>query len=48
MEKETVTISKAEYKELLKDQKFLICLQDAGVDNWDGYDFAIALMNEEE
>ena len=37
---EMVTITKAEYDELVKDQKFLIALQAAGVDNWDGYEYA--------
>lgn len=37
---DTVTISKVEYQELIQDQKFLRCLEGAGVDNWDGYDFA--------
>jgi hypothetical protein len=38
---EMVTITKKEYDELKKDQYLLICLQGAGVDNWDGYDFAM-------
>lgn len=41
MSEETVTISKAEYEELLNDSLFLGCLKSAGVDNWDGYDDAI-------
>ena len=44
---ETVTISKEEYDSLLEDQHMLQCLQGAGVDNWDGYDLAIEMMNEE-
>jgi hypothetical protein len=44
---ETVTISKKEYESLLEDSEFLSALQGAGVDNWDGYDYAIELMNEE-
>jgi hypothetical protein len=45
---ETVTISKKEYEELLEDQKMLIALQNAGVDNWVGYDYAKDLFNEED
>jgi len=41
-----ITISKEEYEELLKDQKLLQCLQGAGVDNWEGYDYAIEMMEE--
>lgn len=44
---ETVTISKEEYDSLLEDQHMLQCLQAAGVDNWDGYDLAIEMMDEE-
>ena len=47
MEK-TITISKKEYEELLKDSQFLDCLRGAGVDNWDGYDHAMEMMKEME
>ena len=36
-----VTISKKEYECLLEDADLLRCLQDAGVDNWEGYDHAL-------
>jgi len=45
---ETITISKKEYEELLKDSQFLDCLRGAGVDNWDGYDHAMEMMKEME
>lgn len=45
---ETVTISKEEYESLLEDQKLLQCLQGAGVDNWEGYDYALEMMEEME
>jgi hypothetical protein len=48
MNEETITISKKEYEQLKKDQHFLECLQGAGVDNWEGYDYAIELMQEEQ
>lgn len=35
-----VSIDVAEYKVLLQRSEFLGCLEDAGVDNWDGYDQA--------
>lgn len=38
---ETVTISRKEYEGLLDDQLLLNCLRNAGVDNWEGFDFAI-------
>ena len=45
---ETITISKKEYESLLEDQKLLQCLQDAGVDNWEGYDYAMEMMEDVE
>lgn len=44
MTEETVTISKEEYEELKKDQKFLEALRAAGVDNWEGYDYAFDIL----
>ncbi len=35
-----ITITVKEYEELLKRDKFLMCLEGAGVDNWDGFDYA--------
>lgn len=43
----TVTISQEEYDEMQKDIAFLECLRDAGVDNWDGYDFAVEAYQEQ-
>jgi len=43
---ETVTISKAEYQQLLSDSEFLGCLCNAGVDGWDGYDQAQSMMHD--
>lgn len=37
---DTVTISREEYEDLLRDSAFLQALEDAGVDNWSGYDNA--------
>lgn len=47
-EPEMVTITKAEYDELLHDSDFLMCLRAAGVDNWCGYSDAHDMMEEEE
>jgi len=35
-----VTISKEEYDNLIKSYNFLLALQAAGVDNWEGYEYA--------
>lgn len=35
-----VYIPENEYNDLLEDQKILRALMAAGVDNWEGYDFA--------
>lgn len=47
MNEKTVTISKEEYESLKEDARWLQCLENAGVDNWEGYDFARELLNEE-
>lgn len=41
---EKVTIDKKEYDELVKDSEFLQALQEAGVDNWGGYSFAVEIL----
>lgn len=48
MNNETITISKEEYESLLEDRKWRIALENAGVDNWEGYDFARELLNEDK
>lgn len=45
---ETITINKTEYDQLLKDSKMLECLEAAGVDNWEGYDDALNLLENED
>lgn len=47
MEEETITIKKSEYEQLIKDSNWLSCLEGAGVDNWQGYDYAIDMYQEE-
>lgn len=43
---ENITISKKEYEELTKDSEFLNALRAAGVDNWEGYSYAIEILEE--
>lgn len=43
---ENVTISKREYEDLVKRGKILLALEDAGIDNWEGYDYAYDLYEE--
>ena len=45
-EQEMVLIPKSEYESLLEDSRWLQCLEDAGVDNWQGYDYARDLWKE--
>lgn len=44
---EMVNISMAEYTKLCEDSRLLNCLRNAGVDNWDGWDFAIEEFDKE-
>ena len=44
---ETVTITKEEYESLQRDSEFLNALLGAGVDNWDGYSFALEALEEQ-
>lgn len=47
MDEEMVSIPKEQYDQLVLDQKFLSALEAAGVDNWEGYEFARDMFNEE-
>ena len=44
--KETITISKEEYKRLLDAEITLRALVSAGVDNWEGYGYAMSMLDE--
>lgn len=48
LESTMVTISMTDYKELLEDQRLLTALQAAGVDNWEGYSYALEIFHEDE
>jgi len=39
-------VSQKRYEELLEQEAWLLALENAGVDNWDGIDFARELFNE--
>jgi hypothetical protein len=45
---DTVTISKERYDELIREEKFLDALRAAGVDNWEGYDYAQEMLDDDE
>jgi len=44
MDDQTVTITQEEYEEFLETRRWLGALESAGVDNWEGYDEAVALF----
>ncbi len=44
----SITISTEEYDQLVKDSEFCWALKAAGVDNWQGYDDAMAILREDE
>lgn len=46
MSEKMVTITEAEHEKLLEDSRFLCALQNAGVDNWDGYEEAQEMIAE--
>lgn len=48
LETELITISKREYNQLVNDSFKLNCLESAGVDNWDGYDYAMEMMQDDD
>ena len=46
MDNQTVTISLDEYNKLIEDSKLLDALFAAGVDNWEGYEEAKNLLEQ--
>lgn len=38
---ETVTITRSEYSSLCDDARWRACVEGAGVNNWDGFDWAM-------
>ena len=47
-DEQTVTITQSEYDSLLEDSRFLNALRSAGVDNWEGYEIAQEMVEEDE
>lgn len=45
-DKKIVEVPVAEYEKLIQDQMMLQALIGAGVDNWDGYDYAMEEFEE--
>jgi hypothetical protein len=45
---EMITITQKEYNQLRKDSDWLYYLERAGVDNWDGFDYALELQEQDE
>jgi hypothetical protein len=43
-----ITISIEEYGELIEAQRMMDALFEAGVNNWEGWDFAMELLEETE
>lgn len=43
-EPETITIPRSLYEDLMESHTWLVCLESAGVDNWDGISYAHDLM----
>lgn len=41
-----ISISRATYNQLIEDAQWLSCLEEAGVDNWQGFDEARAIYRE--
>lgn len=41
-----ITLSLEDYAKLLADQQFLEALRAAGVDNWEGYEYAQEMLEE--
>lgn len=48
MNNDMVTIPRREYEALLADSEWLGYLEAAGVDNWDGIEYAYELKDEKE
>lgn len=43
---EFISIPKAEYDDLVEDQKILNALRRGGVDNWEWYDASLEAMDD--
>ncbi len=43
-----IEITYEEYKRLLEAERMLNALEGAGVDNWEGYDYAMEMLEQED
>lgn len=41
-----ITVTRARYDALVRDAEWLAALEAAGVDNWDGYGYAVDILND--
>jgi len=48
MTEEMATITKARYDDLLESEDWLSCLERAGIDNSEAYEYALELRNESQ
>lgn len=48
MNEEMITITKKEYDKMKEDLFWLECLRNAGVDNWQGLDYAAELYHKDK
>lgn len=48
MTEEMITIPKKEYDMLVEESDFLEALRTAGVDNWEGYEYAFRILEGDE
>ena len=45
---DSITITKKQYDQLMRDSAWLAALEEAGVDNWSGISYAYELYDEED
>ncbi len=43
-----IPVPEKRLEELLRTEEFMSALEAAGVDNWDGYEFAIDILNGDD
>lgn len=48
LDESEIMISREVYEELLPNQRFLDALREAGIDNWQGYDIAMEMLDEDD
>lgn len=46
--KETIEVNIDHYHALVEDSRLLRALEATGVDNWEGYDYAMEIYQEDE